>query len=53
MKHKVGVKIKKTEVEYKEEFPFLKKASSRALQQTRIDLQSSYENFFRRVNSGK
>lgn len=42
----------KTEKEYKEEFPFLKDVSSRALQQSRIDLINAYKNFYRRVKQG-
>ena len=37
----------KTEKDYKIEFPFLKEVSSMALQQSRIDLQTSYKNFFK------
>ncbi len=37
----------KTEKEYKVEFPFLKEVSSRALQQSRNDLISAYNNFFK------
>jgi putative transposase len=43
----------KTEKEYKEMYPFLKDASSRALQQSRIDLDSAYKNFFKRIKKGK
>lgn len=42
----------KTEKEYKEEFPFLKDVSSRALQQSRLNLDKAYKNFFRRVREG-
>jgi len=38
----------KTEKEYKEEFEFLKLGSSRALQQTRGDLNTAYGNYFRK-----
>lgn len=43
----------KTEKEYKVEFPWLKEVSSRALQQSRIDLKSAYSNFFRRIKKGQ
>ncbi len=36
----------KTEKELKAEFPFLSEASSRALQQARINLETAYQNFF-------
>ena len=36
----------KTEKELKAEFPFLIEASSRALQQSRINLETAYTNFF-------
>lgn len=36
----------KTEKQLKEDFPFLNQASSRALQQARINLESAYQNFF-------
>ena len=36
----------KTEKELKSEFEFLAEASSRALQQSRINLESAYQNFF-------
>ena len=36
----------KTEKELKSEFPFLVEASSRALQQSRINLEFAYNNFF-------
>jgi putative transposase len=42
-----------TEKEYKELFPFLKEASSRALQQARGDLDQAYLNFFRGLKTGK
>ena len=41
--------ICRTEKQYKEEFPFLKEVDSISLQQTRIDLQNSYKNFFRKL----
>jgi len=43
----------KTEKQYKEEFEFLKFSSSRALQQSRVDLDSAYKNFYRNVKQGK
>lgn len=43
----------KTEKEYKEEFPFLKEVSSRALQQASGDLYSAYNNFFKGLKKGK
>jgi putative transposase len=42
----------KTEKELKFEFEFLKEVSSYALQQSRIDLDTAYKNFFRRVKQG-
>jgi putative transposase len=42
----------KTEKEYKAEFKFLKEVSSVALQQSRMDLSSAYQNFFKSL-SGK
>ncbi|KKK69214.1 hypothetical protein LCGC14_2936280, partial [marine sediment metagenome] len=39
----------KTEKQYKEEFEFLKEVDSIALQQSRIDLTTSYKNFFRKL----
>jgi len=39
----------KTEKQYKEEFSFLKEVDSISLQQTRIDLTTSYKNFFRKI----
>lgn len=42
----------RTEKSYKEEFPFLKKVDSVALQQARRDLESAYQNFYRRVRKG-
>lgn len=41
----------KTEKEYKKEFEFLNEVSSYALQQSRIDLQNSYLNFFKSSKS--
>ena len=43
----------KTEKEYKVEFEFLKKGSSRALQQSRKDLNTAFTNFFRNIKKGK
>lgn len=43
----------KTEKEYKEEFPFLKDGSSRALQQARGNLDTAYRNFFQSLKKGK
>jgi len=39
----------KTEKEYKDEFIFLKDISSYALQQSRIDLDNAFKNFFKRI----
>jgi putative transposase len=39
----------KTEKEYKDEFVFLKDISSYALQQSRIDLDNAFKNFFKRI----
>ncbi len=39
----------KTEKQYKEEFEFLKEADATSLQQTRIDLEQAYKNFFRKI----
>jgi putative transposase len=45
----------KTEKNYKEqeELTWLKEVSSRALQQSRIDLESAYKNFYRSIKNGK
>lgn len=43
----------KTEKQYKEEFPFLKEAVSRALQYSRIDLNTAYKNFFNNLRKGR
>ena len=40
----------KTEKELRAEFPFLVEASSRALQQSRINLETAYTNFFAKRN---
>lgn len=52
-KEKLKLHKYKTEKEYKEIFPFLVDASSRALQQSRIDLEIAYKNFFKRLVKGK
>jgi putative transposase len=43
----------KTEKEYKFDFDWLKEVDSIALQQARIDLKTSYDNFFRLLKSGE
>jgi putative transposase len=43
----------KTEKEYKIDFDWLKEVDSIALQQTRIDLKTAYDNFFRKLKSGQ
>jgi putative transposase len=43
----------KTEKQYKEEFDFLKEVDSIALQQARVDLKTAYDNFFRKLKTGK
>ena len=43
----------KTEKEYKQEFEFLKLGSSRALQQSRRDLDTAFKNFYRNLKKGK
>lgn len=43
----------KTEKEYKLEYEWLKEVDSIALQQARIDLKTSYDNFFRLLKSGE
>ncbi len=53
-KYKSGDKSKfKTEKEYKLEFDWLKEVDSVALQQSRIDLKTAYDNFFRKLKSGQ
>lgn len=42
----------RTEKSYKEEFQFLKEVDSVALQQARRDLESAYQNFYKRVRKG-
>ena len=43
----------KTEKEYKKEFSFLKEASSRALQQSRKNLDIAFKNFYKGLKKGK
>jgi putative transposase len=43
----------KTEKEYKIEFEWLKEVDSIALQQSRVDLKTAYDNFFRKLKSGQ
>jgi putative transposase len=43
----------KTEKQYKEEFNWLSEVSSRALQQSRMNLETAYKNFFRELKKGK
>ena len=43
----------KSEKQYKSEFEFLKEIESTCLQQSRIDLNTAYSNFFRRVKNPK
>ena len=43
----------KTEKEYKIEFEWLKEVDSIALQQSRLDLKTAYDNFFRKLKSGE
>jgi len=43
----------KTEKEYKFEFEWLKEVDSISLQQSRIDLKTAYDNFFRKLKSGE
>ena len=43
----------KTEKEYKIDYDWLKEVDSIALQQTRIDLKTAYDNFFRKLKSGQ
>jgi len=43
----------KTEKEYKIEFDWLKEVDSIALQQSRIDLKTAYDNFFRKIKAGQ
>lgn len=39
----------KTEKEYKQEFKWLNEVSSYAIQQSRIDLENAYKNFYKRI----
>jgi putative transposase len=41
----------KTEKDYKKEFDFLEEVSSYALQQSRIDLNTAYKNFYKRIKN--
>jgi len=51
-KYKTNDKTKcKTEKQYKDKFSFLKEVDSIALQQSRIDLKTSYTNYFRRIKA--
>lgn len=43
----------KTEKQYKSEFEFLREVESTCLQQSRIDLNAAYANFFRKVKNPK
>ena len=43
----------KTEKEYKIEFDWLKEVDSISLQQSRIDLKTAYDNFFRKLKAGQ
>jgi putative transposase len=43
----------KTEKDYKEEFQFLSEVSSRALQQSRRDLDTAFKNFYAGLKKGK
>lgn len=43
----------KTEKEYKGEFEWLSLGSSRALQQSRINLEQAYKNFYRKIKQNK
>jgi putative transposase len=52
-KYKLKDKSKnKTEKQYKLDYFFLKEVDSISLQQTRIDLETSYKNFFRNIKKG-
>jgi len=50
-KNKVKSKLT-TEAQYKTQYEFLKEVDSIALQQSRIDLQTSYTSFFKKLKSG-
>ncbi len=43
----------KTEKQYKVDFEWLKEVDSIALQQSRIDLKTAYDNFFRKLKAGQ
>lgn len=51
-KNKLYTHKYKTEKEYKQEYKWLKEVSSRALQQSKLDLDTAYSNFFRKVKRG-
>jgi putative transposase len=54
LKHKNSDKSKcKTEKEYKSEYEWLKEVDSIALQQSRLNLKSAYDNFFDMLKSGE
>jgi putative transposase len=42
----------KTEVQYKQEFEWLKEVDASSLQQSRMDLSIAYQNFFKRLKKG-
>lgn len=49
-----GIKSKyKTEAEYKKQFPFLKEADSKALQNVNWNLQDAYSRFFKNIRDRK
>jgi len=53
-KYKLQDKSKlKTEKDYKIDFEWLKEVDSTALQQARIDLETAYKNFFRKLKAGQ
>ena len=43
----------KTEKQYKQEYIFLSEVPSRALQQSRLDLDTAFKNFYRRIKQNK
>ena len=45
--------LKNTPAQYKNEFEFLKEVDSLALSNAQMNLESAYNNFFRRVKQGK
>jgi putative transposase len=54
LKHKNSDKSKlKTEKDYKIDFEWLKEVDSIALQQSRLDLKTAYDNFFRKLKAGQ